>query len=169
MVIAVSEGIRFADGTYVCEGFGSSSTDVFGHKQLSGTGKALELAVKAEIGCKVRSVEFNISQRCAAHIASKTDLDESVSVGREAVRAAANGVSCEMMIIVRDNTSPYVYHIDHSDVSKIANRVKNVPNHFINKRGNHITRACADYLLPLISGEATPIYEKGLPQFFIID
>ena len=169
VVIAVSEGIRFADGTYVCESVGVGTTDAFGHKQLSGTGKALELAVRAELGCKVRSIEFNISQRCAAHIASKTDLSESVCVGREAVRAAANGVTCEMMTIVRDNTSPYVYHIDHSDVAKIANQVKRVPDHFINKRSNHVTRACADYLLPLIAGEATPFYEKGLPQFFVID
>ncbi len=169
VVVAVSEGIRFADGTYVCEGVGVGTTDAFGHKQLSGTGKALELAVRAELGCKVRSVEFNISQRCAAHIASKTDLTESVCVGREAVRAASSGVSCEMMVIVRDNTSPYVYHIDHSDVSKIANQVKTVPLSFINKRGNHVTRACADYLLPLIAGEAQPTYEKGLPQFFVID
>lgn len=169
VVIAVSEGIRFADGTYVCEGFGVGTTDVFGHKQLSGTGKALELAVRAELGCKVRSVEFNISQRCAAHIASATDIAESVCVGREAVRVAAEGVTREMMTIVRDNTSPYVYHIDHSDVSKVANQVKRVPDHFINKRSNHITRACADYLLPLIAGEAVPTYEKGLPQFFVID
>ena len=169
IVVAVSEGIRFADGRYVGEGTQTGSTDVFGHKYLAGTAKALELAVKEKLGCKVRSVEFNISQRCAAHVASKTDLSESVCVGREAVRAAANGVSCEMMTIVRDNTSPYAYHIDHSDVAKIANQVKKVPLHFINKRGNHVTRACADYLLPLIAGEAQPTYEKGLPQFFVID
>ena len=169
VVIAVSEGIRFADGTYVCEGVGVGTTDVFGHKQLSGTGKALELAVRAELGCKVRSVELNISQRCAAHIASATDIAESVCVGREAVRAAANGVTREMMTIVRDNTSPYAYHIDHADVAKIANQVKCVPDHFINKRSNHITRDCADYLLPLIAGEATPLYENGLPKFFVID
>ena len=81
VVIAVSEGIRFADGTYVCEGISTGTVDAFGHKQLSGTGKALELAVKEEIGCKVRSIELNLPQRCASHLASKTDLCESVSVG----------------------------------------------------------------------------------------
>ena len=169
VVIAVSEGIRFADGTYVCEGFGIASTDAFGHKQLSGTGKALEHAVKAEIGCKVRSIELNLPQRCAAHIASATDLAESVVVGREAVRAAASGVTREMMTIVRDSTSPYRYHVEHSDVSAIANQIKAVPTEFINARANHVTLACAEYLLPLIAGEAAPAYRDGLPQFLTIE
>ncbi|MBE6554657.1 MAG: 6-phosphofructokinase [Ruminococcaceae bacterium] len=169
VVIAVSEGIRFADGTYVCEGFGIASVDAFGHKQLSGTGKALEVAVKNELGCKVRSVELNISQRCAAHIASETDLAESVSVGRAAVKAASEGVTREMMVIVRDSTEPYRYHVDHSDVSRIANQIKKVPAVYINERGNHITAECAEYLLPLIAGEAAPRYRSGLPAFFVIE
>ncbi|MBQ3483114.1 MAG: 6-phosphofructokinase [Clostridia bacterium] len=169
VVVAVSEGIRFADGTYVCEGFGIDSTDAFGHKKLSGTGKALELAVKQEIGCKVRSVELSISQRCGAHIASAIDLAESVSVGRAAVKAACEGVTREMMVIVRDSDSPYAYHVEHSDVSKIANQIKSVPAEFINERGNHITDACARYLLPLIEGEETPTYTNGIPDFLIIE
>ena len=169
VVIAVSEGIHFADGTYVCEGFGIASTDAFGHKQLSGTGKALEHAVKAELGCKVRSVELNISQRCGAHIASATDIAESVCVGRAAVKAACEGVTREMMVIVRDSTEPYAYHVEYSDVSKIANQVKRVPDEFINARANHVTEACAKYLLPLIEGEAQPEYENGLPKFFVIE
>ena len=169
VVIAVSEGIHFADGTYVCEGFGVASTDAFGHKQLSGTGKALEYAVKAEIGCKVRSIELNLPQRCAAHIASATDLAESVSVGRAAVKAASEGVTREMMIIVRDSTEPYAYHVEHSDVSKIANQIKAVPAEFINERGNNVTDECARYLLPLIAGEAGPVYENGLPKYLIIE
>ena len=169
VVIAVSEGIHFADGTYVCEGFGVASTDAFGHKQLSGTGKALEYAVKAELGCKVRSIELNLPQRCGAHIASATDLAESVCVGRAAVKAASEGVTREMMIIVRDSTEPYAYHVEHSDVSKIANQIKAVPAEFINARGNNVTDECARYLLPLIAGEAGPVYENGLPKYLIIE
>ena len=168
VVVAVSEGIRFADGTYVCDGFGVASADVFGHKQLSGAGKALEYAVKREIGCKVRSVELNISQRCGAHIASAIDIAESVAVGRAAVRAAAEGVSRKMMILVRDSTRPYRYHVEHHDISDIANKAKTVPDAFINEAGDHITKACADYLLPLIAGEAYPAYKNGLPDFIIL-
>ena len=168
VVVAVSEGIRFADGTYVCEGFGIASTDAFGHKQLSGTGKALEHAVKNEFGCKVRSIELNLPQRCAAHLASATDIAESVMVGRAAVKAAGEGVTRQMMTILREEGEPYRVTIGHSDVSLIANQIKEVPAAFINARGNHVTPACASYLLPLIEGEATPLYKNGLPQFIIL-
>ena len=169
VVIAVSEGIRFADGTYVCEGFGIASVDAFGHKQLSGTGKALEHAVKNEIGCKVRSIELNLPQRCAAHLASATDLAESVMVGRAAVKAASEGVTRQMMTILRESDAPYRVTIGHSDVAEIANQIKAVPAEFINARGNGVTQACAEYLLPLIKGEAAPQYKDGLPQFIVIE
>ena len=168
VVVAVSEGIRFADGTYVCEGFGIASTDVFGHKQLSGTGKALEYAIKAELGCKVRSVELNIVQRCASHIASRVDIEESVRVGRAAIKAASEGVTRQMMTIERISTEPYEVEISHRDVSEIANKVKHVPTEFINERGNHITDECARYLLPVIRGELDVKYENGIPKHIII-
>lgn len=168
VVIAVSEGVRFEDGRYVCEGIGVESTDAFGHKQLSGTGKALELAVKAELGCKVRSIELNLPQRCAAHIASARDLEESVAVGRAAVKSAAEGVTREMMLILRGEGEEYSFTIGHSDVSCIANKIKVVDDEFINEEGNDVTDACCRYLLPLIEGEASPRFIKGIPEHFVI-
>ena len=143
--------------------------DQFGHKYLSGTGKALEIAVKNEIGCKVRSVELNICQRCAAHVASAIDLEESVAVGRAAVKHAAEGVTREMMTIDRISTKPYAYKIGHNDIDLIANPVKTVPAEFINEAGNDVTDACVEYLLPLIAGEVAPAYKDGLPVHVIID
>lgn len=169
VVVAVSEGIRFADGRYVCEGVDVGTTDVFGHKQLSGTGKALELAVRAEIGCKVRSVELNLPQRCAGHIASAQDLTESVAVGRAAVAAAREGVSREMMTILRtERDGHYDFEISHSDVSQIANKIKSVPAEFINAAGDDVTDECCSYLLPLIRGEAYPEYTDGIPDYVVI-
>ena len=168
VVIAVSEGIRFADGTYVCEGISTGTVDAFGHKQLSGTGKALELAVKEEIGCKVRSIELNLPQRCASHLASKTDLCESVSVGKGAVEAAVNGVTRQMATIVRESTEPYVYSVSHSDIAEIANKVKEVPREFINAEGNNVTDECVRYILPLIEGENSPEFKHGLPVHIVL-
>ena len=168
VVVAVSEGIRFADGHYVGEGTQSGAKDAFGHAYLAGTGKALELAVKAEIGCKVRSIELNLPQRCASHLASKTDLTESVGVGRYAVQCAMAGVSGEMMSIQRLSTSPYKTEFVHANVLEIANQIRKVDDQFINEAGNHVTDACCDYLLPLIQGEADTVYENGLPKHVII-
>ena len=168
IVVAVSEGIRFADGRYVGEGTQSGSTDVFGHKYLAGTAKALELAVKEKFGCKVRSIELNLPQRCASHLASKTDLDESVAVGAYAVERAADGESGEMVLFLRVSEKPYEVKLGAKKVSEIANAVRKVPDEYINAEGNHITAACADYILPLIAGEAYPEYENGLPKYIVL-
>lgn len=168
VVIAVSEGIRFANGKYVGEGTQTGATDAFGHAYLAGTGKALELAVKAEIGCKVRSIELNLPQRCAAHLASGTDLAESVMIGRAAVLAASEGVTREMMVYERAESSDYRITVGHKDVSVIANRIRKVDDTFINAAGNHVTDACCYYLLPLIQGEAECKYEGGLPVHLIL-
>ena len=168
VVVAVSEGLQCADGTFVGEGTQSGAVDVFGHRYLAGTAKALELAVKAELGCKVRSIELNLPQRCAGHLVSAQDIDESLEVGRHAVMAAVEGVSRQMMTINRVSDQPYAFEIGHKDIFKIANQTKCVPAEFINERGNHVTDECLRYLLPLIKGERYPEYVDGLPCHWIL-
>lgn len=167
VVVAVSEGLRFADGTYVGASTQNGATDSFGHAYLAGTGKFLERTVKAEIGCKVRAVELNLPQRCAAHLASATDIEESVRTGREAVCSAINGISGHMMVALRTD-NPYQIEISSSPVSAIANLVKTVPDAYINETGNGITEEGIAYLAPLILGERTPVYENGMPKHFVI-
>ena len=168
VVVAVSEGVRFADGHYVGEGTQTGATDAFGHAYLAGTGKALELAVKAEIGCKVRSIELNLPQRCAAHLASATDLSESVATGKAAVAAANKGITRQMMTAQRVCDAPYTIAYEPKDVSEIANKIRYVDDRFINEAGNHVTDACCKYLLPLIQGEAACVFENGLPKHLIL-
>ena len=169
VVVAVSEGLQFEDGRYVGESTQGGATDAFGHKYLAGTGKALELAVKEKLGCKVRSIELNLPQRCASHIASLCDIEESFGVGAAAAAAAEQGVSREMMVILRDSeekNEPYSSVFGHMDIDLIANKTKYVPKHFINERGNQVSDDCLRYILPLIAGECYPEYENGLPVFF---
>lgn len=167
VVVAVSEGIHLSDGTYVGEGK-NGNLDAFGHKQLSGTAKTLELAVKEKFGCKVRSIELNLPQRCASHIASKTDLDESVMIGKAAVKCASEGESGKMMTFVRTNSTNYAVYTESKDISGIANAVRRVPREFINKRGNNVTHECLEYIHPLILGETSPVFVGGIPKHFVI-
>ncbi len=168
IVVAVSEGLQFANGRFVGESTQAGAVDAFGHKYLAGTAKALELAVKDKLGVKVRSVELNLPQRCASHIASLCDIEESFSLGKAAISAAEQGVSREMMVILRDNNEnePYSCVFGHMDIDLIANRTKFVPKHFICECGNHVTDECLRYILPLIEGECYPEYKNGLPVFF---
>ncbi len=162
VVVAVSEGIRYENGTYVGEGKQSGAIDAFGHKYLAGTAKYLEMLVREKIGCKVRSVELNLPQRCSAHIASATDIDESVTIGKSAVEFALDGKSGKMPIFVRQS-GEYSVKIECADVNEIANKVKFVPKEFINEEGNNVTKECIEYITPLIIGEKTKKYENGMP------
>ncbi len=166
VVIAVSEGLHFADGRLVGEGTQSGAVDVFGHKYLDGTGKALELAIKEKFGCKVRSVVLNLPQRCASHVASATDISESFGVGEAAVKAAVGGESKCMMCILRNNGEEYGVTFAPVSVSKVANQTKYVPEDFINEAGNGVTDKCINYMLPLVNGEAPYYTQNGLPDFF---
>ena len=169
VVIAVSEGIRFEDGRYVGEGAQSGVLDAFGHKYLAGTAKQLELMVKDRFGCKVRSIELSLPQRCAAHLTSKTDLDESVSAGSAAVSAAISGVTGSMISYVREEDEEYKITFVPRDISTIANAVRTVPEEFINADGNFVTEDCFDYIKPLIIGEPELKFSAGLPVHFIIE
>ena len=168
ILVAVSEGVRFANGEYVGAGTQSGAVDVFGHKYLAGTGKVLESIVKNRIGCKVRSVELSLTQRCASHIASLTDIEESVTVGNGAVEAAIGGKTGVMMTIERGDGETYTYHVGCADIAGIANAIKTVPDEYINEAGNGITAEGIAYLKPLIMGELTIEYVNGIPKHFII-
>ncbi|MBR7117351.1 MAG: 6-phosphofructokinase [Clostridia bacterium] len=166
VLVCASEGIRTADGEYL--GAKGGTLDAFGHKQLSGAGKVLEGIVKAEIGCKVRSIELNLPQRCASHIASLTDLTESDLVGRGAVAAALSGKTGVMMTFIREGGEEYSVSVGSADIGGIANGVKGVPAEYINESGNYVTDDCVEYLRPLIVGEAMPYFENGVPKHIIL-
>ncbi len=168
VLVAVSEGARFADGRYVGEGTQSGAVDVFGHKYLSGAGKVLESIIRERIGCKVRSMELSLTQRCASHIASLTDIEESVRVGVGAVNYALEGMTGIMATIERSPGSEYSVSIGHADIRDIANEIKAVPDSFINPDGNGLMPVALDYLSPLIIGEPELEYEYGMPKHFVL-
>ncbi|MDE6103998.1 MAG: diphosphate--fructose-6-phosphate 1-phosphotransferase, partial [Oscillospiraceae bacterium] len=163
VVVAVSEGLKMSDGEYAAEEFQSGHDDAFGHKYLSGIGKCLENIVRKEIGCKVRSIELNVMQRCASHMASKTDVDESVKIGEEAVKAAVKGETGKMMAFKRISDRPYFSEIVTVDAKEVANKERLFPKEWINNQGNNVTAFALDYFLPLIQGEVNVLMENGMP------
>jgi 6-phosphofructokinase 1 len=163
-VVAASEGIRTADGTFVADA--GAGKDAFGHTQLGGVAAHLAGRVKDALGYKVHWTLPDYMQRSARHIASKTDLEQAMAVGRAAVECALSGQNSVMPVIVRTNDAPYRWHVDIAPLSKIANHEKKMPANFIRKDGYGITAAARRYLSPLISGEAYPPYGKdGLPAY----
>lgn len=165
VIVAVSEGIKDAEGTYVAESKQASGNDMFGHGQLGGVGKKLEALVKAKLGIKVRSVELNLVQRCAAHITSKTDVDDAFNCGVEAVDAAMRGESGKMVCMKRVSNNPYKISYECEDINNIANGEKMIPKEFITPEGTDVTPAFIEYAKPLIMGENDIKYVDGIPAF----
>lgn len=169
LVIAVSEGIKLADGRYVCElSGGADYVDAFGHKQLQGTASYLAGFLGAKIGCKTRAIEFSTLQRSASHMASRNDVDEAFMVGGAAVKAADEGDTGKMIVIERVADDPYMSAAGIYDVHRIANNEKLVPRDWVNKEGNYVTEEFIDYVKPLIQGDYQPFMVNGLPQHLVL-
>ncbi len=167
VVVAVSEGIHDKDGNYISAV--AAKEDKFGHAQLSGVGKTLELEVKERLGVKCRSIEFNILQRCAGHIASATDINESMMLGRAAVKLTAMGHTGFMTALKRyEGEEEYSCYVDEAKLSEVANKEKQVPAEWINEKGNNVTDELIEYIKPLIKGEITVGYKDGLPAYLPI-
>lgn len=162
VIVAVSEGIEVPDGVQ------SGVVDNFGHKYLSGIGKYLEESVRKEIGCKVRSIELNVMQRCSSHLCSKTDIDEAEAIGSEGVKCALSGETGKVMVFRRVNEMPYTIVIETTSAANIANNEKFLPDDFITPSGNNISDNALGYFLPLIQGELNTIMEQGVPKHFAI-
>lgn len=165
VLIAVSEGIRDKDGSYISAD--SSKKDTFGHAMLCGAANAVKNRVEEHFGCKVRAIEVNTPQRAAGHCLSLTDINESFNVGAFGVREALSGKSGIMAATVRVSDTPYSVKNASFPVSEIANKVKEVPRDFINADGNYVTEKALTYLRPLILGECTLTYSDGVPMHYV--
>ncbi len=164
-IVAVSEGIHYADGTFVADAK-TSENDGFGHAQLGGLASMLASILKEKTGAKVRGIELSLLQRCAAHLASGTDIQEAFQAGKAAVEAALAGHTGKMVGFECDRSNGgYVCNTKLVDLNKVANFEKKYPKMWINAEGNHVTQGFIDYCLPLIQGETGMVKVNGLPRF----
>ena len=168
VVIAVSEGVKIADGRYVCELANENiAVDAFGHKQMSGTAAYLCSLVAAETGLKTRAVEFSTLQRAATHLASLTDINEAFQVGADAVKAANEGKTGMMITLDRNGDNPYQCGTSAYDIHAIANVERPVPAEWITEDGCNLNEGYINYARPLIMGELQPLFVNGTPRHLV--
>ena len=164
-IVAVSEGIHYEDGSFVSEAK-VAANDGFGHAQLGGLAAILAQVLKKETGAKVRGIELNLLQRCAAHLASETDIEESFMAGKAAVENAINGISGRMVGFERGiKDGKYACKTKLIPLTEVANVEKKIPREWINEAGNGVNSQFVDYALPLIQGEPELPKQDSLPRF----
>ena len=166
VIIAASEGVKTADGTYLCDLVSTAGQlDAFGHKAiLSGTSRYLSDLIHDNLNCKSRAIEFSTLQRCASHLASRTDVNEAYAVGGAAASAAFAGETGRMISLKRISDYPYQCITESVDVQQVANLEKKVPLDWIAPDGMQVTAAFEEYARPLILDEVTPVYVNGTPR-----
>ena len=192
VMVAVSEGIKDSNGKflYTC-GREEGSKDAFGHSIAGGAGGVLERMILEKMSVKTRSIEFNLLQRCAGHLLSKTDVEESFLLGAQAVELAVLGENGKMSSLRRiaseqkaierspgqkDSEHSHTvksckpgsgYAVEYSAVplSEVANREKKIPLSWIGRDGHSLEEEALAYLRPLIQGEYSCDFVDGLPQY----
>jgi 6-phosphofructokinase len=162
-MVVVGEGLVDKDGNYVANS--ASGQDAFGHQQLGGVGDFLASFVEQNLAVKARSCKLGIGQRAAAHCSSQTDNDEAFMAGQAAVRAALDGETDKMIILVRGEGDTYSCETGLAPLSEIANGVKEIPHDWISEDGVSMTAKFIKYAQPLISGEVQVPFENGVPAY----
>lgn len=160
--VVVSEGIKNARNELLAK---SNTKDAFGHAQLGGAGPVIANIINKKLGYKCHYAIADYLQRSAAHIASKTDVEQAYKLGYQAVKYAEQGKTAVMPAIVRTSNTPYKWSIKPTALYKTANLEKKLPASFISKDKMHITKKCIEYLKPLVTGEIYPKYKQGLPVY----
>lgn len=168
IIVAVSEGVRLANGEYVASAQ-SSLTDAFGHRYLAGVGKYLEDLVRVKLGCKVRAVELNVLQRSASHLYSGVDIKEANKLGGKAVHCAVGGKTGVMVTCNRISNHPYLLTYESAEIGEVANLEKKIPLEWIAESPRDVTEELLEYLRPLVLGEAKEFIADGIPEYFSFD
>lgn len=165
VIVAVSEGIKTKEGKYIPELFQELKKDAFGHAQLGGTAQVLAQELGNRLHVKVRAIEFSLLQRCAAHLASKVDVEEAFNAGKKAVKAAIAGTTDKMVGFKRISSNPYKIKYVLIPLLKAANKEQKVPLEWILPHGAGLTSEFIDYASPLIQGDSKAKLVDGLPRF----
>ncbi len=165
-VVVASEGLKDKNGEIYSA---SSEKDSFGHSQLGGLAPKIANLVSSNLNLKYHWSVSDYLQRSARHLASKTDLEQAVAVGKRAVEFALSEKSGIMPVIQRVSEDPYQWSIGEGDLRDIANEEKVLPNDYISDCGFRITQKGVDYLSPLIQGEDYPRFDNGVPAYEQLD
>jgi ATP-dependent phosphofructokinase / diphosphate-dependent phosphofructokinase len=164
-VVVVSEGTRYADGSYISEQKGGFAKDAFGHVQLGGAANFIKNFVEAEVKVKSRFAFPSTIQRSGAHCASRTDSDEAYLAGKTAVELAVSGENGKMVTLVRSSENPYQCTTGIAALADVANGEKLFPAEWIAADGFGVTDEFVHYARPLIQGEVEVPMKDGLPDF----
>ncbi len=167
--IVVSEGARYADGTYLSAG--SSANDGFAHAVLGGAGECLKQMI-IDAGVAPRGVVQSLSRaaRSSNFAQSKIDVDEAYNLGMSAHMRSTNPGFTAMAVGVdrgTDENGNYKPLYTAKPVCEFANFVKQFPIEWALPNYQGITQEAIDYVKPLMEGEPKLIMDGAIPATIV--
>jgi 6-phosphofructokinase 1 len=165
--VVVSEGVRYADGTYLAAG--EAKNDGFGHAVLGGAGNAVKnLILDSGAAKRVKVQDLSTAQRCHATDQSFTDVEESFKLGLSAHMRSADKAFTGMMVGVK-RVEGEVYNVEYfaTKASNVANHVKSFPLEWMLPNYRGVAQAALDYMRPLIEGSPVIRYKNGVQQYVV--
>lgn len=148
VVVVASEGLKKADGEPIVPPiFKQGRATYYGDVSAY-----LANLVIQKLGIKARSEKPGLCGRASIAWQSPTDRDEAVLTGREALKAAIDGVGGVMIGLIRDETEDgsYKVHVERIPIKEVMMFERTVPEEYINERGNDVTQEFVDWCRPLI-------------------
>lgn len=163
--VVVSEGVRYADGTYLAAG--EAKNDGFGHAVLGGAANAVkDLILSAGIAERCKVQDLSTAQRCHASEQSLVDVEESFRLGMSAhMRSQDKNFTGKMVGVKRKEQEAYDVEFFAIEANKVANFVKSFPKEWMLPNYRGITEEALNYLRPLIQGEPVVIMKEGIPAY----
>lgn len=163
--VVVSEGARYADGTYLAAG--EAKNDGFGHAVLGGAANAVkDLILSSGTASRCKVQDLSTAQRCHATEQSLVDVEESFKLGMSAHMRSGNPSFTGQMVGVKRKDSD-VYDVEYfaTAASNVANHVKNFPVEWAKPNYRGVTDEAIAYMRPLIQGQPVITYKNGVPAF----
>lgn len=167
--IVVSEGGRYADGTYISAG--STANDGFAHAVLGGAGLQLKQMI-VDAGIAPRGVVQDLSRaaRSSNFAQSLVDVTEAYELGVSAHMRSTDGKFTSSVVGIKPRTdldAPYNAQFFAGPASEFANYVKQFPKEWILPDYAGITDEAKKYFAPLLQGEPKLVYENGRPATIV--
>lgn len=148
VVVVVSEGLKNDKGEPIVPPvFQTERATYYGDVSAY----LAELVIK-KLGIKARSEKPGICGRASIAWQSPVDREEAVLAGKEALKAAMNGLSGVMAGFIKEETKDGSYRIRvvMIPIKEVMLHERVLPDSYINERGNDVTEAFLQWCRPLI-------------------
>lgn len=166
--IVVSEGTRYADGTYLSAG--SAANDGFAHAILGGAALTLkQMIIDANIVPRGVVQDLSRAARSSNFAQSLVDVTEAYELGMSAHMHSANPAFTGQVVGIarEDIDGTYNARFFAGCASEFANFVKTVPQEWILPRYQGISPEALEYFKPLIVGEPKLVMDAGMPATLV--